>query len=38
MFLSCRKILIAQYVVDMRKSFDGLYAEARRHGVRLWDG
>jgi hypothetical protein len=38
MFLSCRRIFIAEYKVDMRKSFDGLYAEARRHGVRLFDG
>jgi transposase len=38
MFLSCRRIFIAQYKVDMRKSFDGLYVEARRHGVKLLEG
>lgn len=29
------KLFIAEYAVDMRKSFDGLSAEARRHGVDL---
>ena len=38
MVLSCRRILIAQYRVDMRKSFDGLFSEARRNGVRLSEG
>lgn len=38
MLFACRRMIIAQYKVDMRKSFDGLFAEARRHGVSLHDG
>lgn len=32
---SFHKLFIAEYAVDMRKSFDGLSAEARRQGVDL---
>jgi hypothetical protein len=28
-----RRILVAQYRVDMRKGHDGLFAEARSHGL-----
>lgn len=38
MITAFRKIFIAEYSVDMRKSFDGLCIEAKRHHVQLWEG
>lgn len=33
-----RRVLVAEYRVDLRKSHDGLLAEARRHGLCPWQG